>query len=150
MATLAKLLGDRAADELTKTILSKIDAQIEVKRQEIKELESARNTLVGLVGQVNSKRSPDNLFYLDSKTKDGPGHFIEVDEKGDITCSCKGFQYRDTCWASQVIKSNTSSLTPRYYWRYDAFDSGGRRDAVDRWESRLRPRYGGRIIPNGV
>lgn len=170
---LATLLEDRASQELGKQLITHIEGEIKRLSEERDAAVLEFNQKIGektmALGELKTAlsivtqppRKSSDLFYLDSKDIGGPGHFIEAVnlDPNRVTCSCKGFQFRQKCWASEHIKRNLSRSTPDLSWGYAFYDSsnlrfndrvGREKEVVKRWEQRQQPRrgpYTGRILP---
>jgi hypothetical protein len=108
--------------ELKRTLVSTAKADVVTAQEKLesikRQLEEAEKTLwwaEGLVtGQELSMTQPitqpkvsnnmRGVLYFFASKSGGKGHYIEKSDN-TITCSCPGFQNRNSCWATREVLS---------------------------------------------
>ncbi len=168
---LAKELQTNAVEAVRKQILDGLEAEIskletaraerwreltrqrdEAYKSDFAEIDSKRKALAVIRTALASfdvppTRKTTDLFFLDSRTSPlapGKGHWMEVmPGMKKVRCSCSGFQYRGSCWASDHINQNLAKSRPDRSWPYVTYDDEYRVDSdatrLAKFDSRKRP-----------
>lgn len=105
---LSESLTSEAIKNVTKELLSKLDAAVETAKKEYDEAVKVRDTIKNALQPAKALASQ---YFLPSRTRtDGPGHFVSLYGDNTTSCTCETSRFGRQCWAQKWVVSPFNSL----------------------------------------